>query len=219
MSTATKKARDRLESLISTVGAEVAATQYTGDYGTYLDFDKYTQWRTSALTSIKNLAPETHFEREFQAFENKGWGPPQKFEGQLAVLKALLDDLDCGHLANLRGLIRAEVFGEFIEQAQHLHDEGYWQPAAVVAGAVLEDHLRKLCDKYPHVVLPAKPKLDFMNAELAKAGEYDVLVQKRITYLADIRNKAAHGRWNEFTSPDSHDLVQSVLRFLIDHPL
>ena len=40
-----------------------------------------------------------------------------------------------------------------------------------------------------------KPKLGTMNAGLAKQGVYNKLTQKRITALADIRNKAAHGEW------------------------
>jgi hypothetical protein len=38
-----------------------------------------------------------------------------------------------------------------------------------------------------------------MNAALAKAGKYNKLMQKRITALADIRNSAAHGNFNQFT--------------------
>jgi hypothetical protein len=172
----------------------------------------------SCITIINRLVPNSHYEHEFNIRKHH-YASIHDLTHQLGVLKALLADLDGGHLQNLRGLIRAEVFGDFIEQARHLLDEGYWQAAAVVAGSVLEDHLRKLCEKHPSITLPAKPKLDTMNAELAKAGEYDVLAQKRITYLADIRNKAAHGNWDKFTAKDSDDLIQTVLRFLTDHPL
>jgi hypothetical protein len=61
--------------------------------------------------------------------------------------------------------------------------------AAVIAGTVLETALRQLC-------------LDRMNADLAKAGVYNSLMQKRITALAAIRNRAAHGKPNEFTRDD-----------------
>lgn len=129
------------------------------------------------------------------------------------------DDFDGGHLANIRGLVRAEVFVELIDQAQHLLDEGYYQPSAVVVGAVLEDHLRKLCAKHPAITLPSKPKLDAMNADLARAGEYGVLVQKQVTVWADVRNKAAHGKWNEFARADVESMLRGILRFLNEHPL
>jgi hypothetical protein len=67
-------------------------------------------------------------------------------------------------------------------------DSGYYQLAAVVIGSVLEDGLRKLCERH-EVPLSVKPRLDTMNADLAKKGVYNKLTQKRITVLADIRNK------------------------------
>lgn len=84
-------------------------------------------------------------------------------------------------------MIEAEVFDDFLEQGANLLDSGYYQPAAVVIGSVLEDGLRKLCARQ-EIELSAKPKLDTMNAALAKSGVYSKLTQKRITALADIRN-------------------------------
>jgi hypothetical protein len=43
--------------------------------------------------------------------------------------------------------VAAEVFTDFIEMAEHLLEQGYKDPAAVVAGSVLEEHLRQLCHK------------------------------------------------------------------------
>lgn len=82
------------------------------------------------------------------------------------------------------------MFGDLLEQSEHLLEQGYYQAAAVLAGGILEDSLRKLCQTHG-VSIPAKPKIDAMNSELTKKGIYSVLVQKRITWLADIRNKAA----------------------------
>jgi len=52
-----------------------------------------------------------------------------------------------------------------------------------------------------------------MNIELAKAGIYNALWQKKITALADLRNKAAHGKWTEFTEKDVEDMIRGVRRF------
>ena len=56
-----------------------------------------------------------------------------------------------------------------------------------------------------------------MNAELAKSGVYNVLTQKKITALADLRNKAARGRWNEFTATDVEQMISQVRPFMEDH--
>jgi hypothetical protein len=55
-----------------------------------------------------------------------------------------------------------------------------------------------------------------MNAELAKKGIYNTLVQKRITWLADIRNRAAHGKWSEFSSADVEAMLRQVRDFVTD---
>jgi hypothetical protein len=50
-------------------------------------------------------------------------------------------------------------------------------------------------------------KLDKMNADLAKAGAYNKLVQKQITALADIRNDAAHGHYDQFSKDDVSSMI------------
>jgi len=116
------------------------------------------------------------------------------------VLKAAKDDYEHGYLFELKTLIEAEVFDDFLEQAEYLLNSGFFQPSAVIIGSILEDGLRKLCLKQG-IELDDRPKLDRMNADLAKNGTYNKLTQKQITAFADLRNKAAHGKWDEFT-PD-----------------
>jgi hypothetical protein len=133
-----------------------------------------------------------------------------------AVLRAALGDIRGGYLFETRRVIQAEVFDDFLEQAEYFLSEGHHQVASVIAGAVLEDTLRKLCLKNG-IALPPKPKLDAMNSDLAKAGIYDKLVKKKVTWLADIRNKAAHGEWTEFTKEDSEGMVKAVRNFVTDY--
>lgn len=100
-----------------------------------------------------------------------------------------------------------------MEQARELLASQYLSAAAVVAGVVLETSLRQLCvDKGIPV-----GKLDKMNADLAKARTYHLLVQKRITAIADIRNNAAHGHPELFTAEDVDDLISYIERFLTDY--
>ena len=134
----------------------------------------------------------------------------------LGILRAARDYYEQGFLFDTRILIEAEVFDDFLEQGEHLLDAGYYQPAAVVIGSVLEDGLRKLCTRH-EVPLSVQPKLDTMNAGLAKQGVYNKLTQKRITAFADIRNKAAHGEWDEFTEADVEDMLRGVRQFMQTH--
>lgn len=127
-----------------------------------------------------------------------------------AVFLAAKEDYEGGYMNSFRNLVQAEVFGGELDQARELLSGGYSSAAAVVAGVVLETTLRQLCtDKGISI-----GKLDRMNTELAKAGTYNLLVQKRITALADIRNNAAHGHPEQFKDNDVSDMISYVETFV-----
>jgi len=144
----------------------------------------------------------------FQSFDNYGY-----VAQGLSILKAAREDYEKGYFLDNRILIQAEVFEDFLEQADHLLKNGYYGPAAVLAGSVLEDGLRKLCVRNK-IALGGKITIDPMNIELAKAGVYGTLVQKRNTLLADIRNKAAHGNWDAFRDKDVEQMIIQVRSFM-----
>jgi hypothetical protein len=56
-----------------------------------------------------------------------------------------------------------------------------------------------------------------MNDDLAKAGAYNSLVQKRITALAAIRNSAAHGKPDDFSEKNVTDMIAQVRDFVESH--
>ena len=115
-----------------------------------------------------------------------------------ALLLAAKEDYEGGYLNKLKLLVQSEAFDSELEQASELLAAGYTTPAAVVAGVVLETGLREMClDNSLEI-----GSLNKMNADLAKAGVYNRLVQKQITALAEIRNSAAHGQTEQFTKDD-----------------
>jgi hypothetical protein len=179
-----------------------------------------SQWGTSCLHLLKQVfgVESDHylnFKELFPQLTDFHNGT-ENFKKALGVFKAAKDDYEHGYLFDTRSLIQAEVFDDFLEQAEHLLKNGYFGPAALVAGSVLEDGLRKLCQR-KNISLPARVTIDPMNVELAKAGIYNTLSQKRITALADIRNKAAHGKWNEFNDKDVQQMISQVRSFMEDH--
>jgi hypothetical protein len=134
----------------------------------------------------------------------------ETFQRLRAVLLAAKEDYDGGYLNDLKLLVQSEVFDSELEQANELLVSGYIIAAAVTAGVVLEAGLREMCvDR----ALPIG-KLDKMNADLAKAGVYNKLVQKQITALADIRNSAAHGHYDQFSKDDVSSMIKDVQRIL-----
>jgi len=141
------------------------------------------------------------------------------------TVKAVREAIASGYLIGVRQLIHAEVFGDFLEMANHLVHDGYKDPAAVLIGGVLEDHLRKLCDKNglptEFVDSSGKPrpkKVETMNTELAKAGVYLKTDQKMVTGWYGLRTDAAHGHYDRYSAEQVRLMLDGVTNFLARHP-
>ncbi len=211
----------RLNELIE-MGERVKGTRHSRSSesvtrsGMAVDNELASQWGMSCLNILNRVfGPESdHYTKFNQLYPNLSFFGSMK--GALGILKSAKEEVEKGLLFSTRTLVIAEVFDDFLEQAEHLLSSGYYQAAAVLVGCVLEDGLRRLCAR-KNVHLPAKAKLDSMNSELAKIGTYNLLVQKRITMLAEIRNKAAHGQSAEFDQGDVADMLQKVRSFMEDY--
>jgi len=182
-----------------------------------LGSEEWAGLRAAALSFIEStFGCEHSYYREFdQRFRDS-----DLYHGKyaLGILRAIQDHIRGGWLETTRGLVTAEVFADFIEMAEHLLEERYKDPAAVVVGSVLEEHLRQLWlvagipieDVSATKVIPHKA--DRLNADLAKAGKYSKLDQKQVTAWLDLRNKAAHGKYADY----SHEQVALMLAGIRD---
>ena len=197
---------------------EATLTTVDGLYGPTktIDINLLTGWKVK----VKNLLVTACGERSqhFIAFEqsekHKGMESNYSTKKRLgAIFLAAKEDFDGGYLSSLKHLVQAEVFDSELEQAKELLDNGYKLAAAVISGVVLETSLRDLCDanSIPHA------NLNSMNAQLAKAGVYSKLQQKRITAIADIRNSATHGKPDEFSNSDVENMMRDVEAFLLSY--
>jgi hypothetical protein len=137
------------------------------------------------------------------------------------ALRAVLHAIESGYLVTVEELIHADVFGDFLEMAHYLLDEGYKDPAAVLIGGVLEGHLRKLCVKSGIATelteengKPRPKKAERMNTDLAGKQVYSKLDQKSVTAWLDLRNKAAHGHYAEYSQEQVALMSQGVTDFL-----
>ena len=184
--------------------------------GDFIDNHLLLKWKVQVQDLLlKICGEESQYFRQFQKAEEVVMGMTNydTFKDLQSVFLAAKEDFEGGYLSSIKTLVQAEVFDSELEQAKELLNTGYLSAAAVIAGVVLETALRELCDKenIPH------GKLDKMNADLAKAGKYNKLMQKRITALADIRNSAAHGKVDEFTKQNVVNMIDEVEQFLANH--
>ena len=122
-------------------------------------------------------------------------------------------------LTDFRQLIQAELFSDFLEMAEYLLNEGYKDASAVLLGAVLEDALRKLSNA--REISTSNPNgkpvaMDTMNIQFSKDGAYNALVKKQVTSWSNLRNDAAHGRYEEYDSGQVKQMMLFVQKFCAD---
>jgi hypothetical protein len=134
----------------------------------------------------------------------------------IGILKALRADYLAGYMNTVEQLIHADLFSDFLEMAEYLLNQGFKDPSAVLVGSVLEEHLRKLClHNSIDIMNGDKPKkADSLNAELAGTTVINKLDQKSITAWLDLRNKAAHGNYNEYTQEQVQLMFEGVRNFM-----
>lgn len=212
-----KLLKKRFDELLSQAD-EVAATKqrknspYAGSYD-HVDSDMLLGWCVKARNLLASACgrDSEHFNSFVEAEKPDPYEENPTRLGRLrAVFLAAKEDFEGGYLSSVRHLVQAEVFSTELEQASELLTAGYKSPAAVICGVVLETNLRSLCEAHNLAI----GKLDKMNADLAKAGQYNSLVQKRITALAAIRNSAAHGNAVEFNDKDVQSMIEEVQRLV-----
>ena len=219
MATSIKQFSDRITQLIDLANRTLATKQTSSGMmgSSWVNSELFFEFRTSSLSFILNLYGENHpFYKDFN--QNVLRAEPYDTEQGRGILKSIKTEIDNGWLTSLKGLVSAEIFSDFLEMADHLLKENYKDPAAVMIGSVLEEHLRQLCIKHSIPTDEAKSgkpkKADLLNSELAGAGVYNKLDQKNVTAWLDLRNKAAHGKYAEYNHQQVEFMMQTVTEFM-----
>lgn len=136
------------------------------------------------------------------------------------IVAALKGDLQDGYLASSSELVHGKVFGDFLQMAEYLLNEGFKDAAAVIAGSTLEAHLRQLCLKHGIDTEHISPdrsrrpkKASQLNQDLAKAT-YSQFDQKQVTAWLDLRNSAAHGKYVDYTDKQVEQFIEWLRHFI-----
>ena len=144
--------------------------------------DEYLKFRIETQNLIRRVCGENsdHYLEVKRIADDETTGYDGYFFYLIvAALEASYTDYKEGLLFDLRSLVAAELLGDILDQAKYLVDENYYVAAASLAGAVLEDSLRKLSQRHK-LPVPTITRIDSLNVELAKAGAYNTHVQKKI---------------------------------------
>ncbi len=179
----------------------------------------FKKFETFSLSFIVSTYSEKHpYYESFKSSVEKN--SVQCVEAGKGLLSSIKIEIDKGWIRSIKNLISAEIFTDFLEMAEHLLDEKYEHSAAVMIGSVLEEHLRNLCKKVNIDVSENKngkdipKKADTLNAELAKKEVYNKLDQKNVTAWLDLRNKAAHGKYQDYNIQQVQLMLNGVTEFI-----
>ena len=206
-------------------GKAVLTTQHRSSDGwEFVDTHGYISFRSGSLSFLLGTFGKAHpYYVEFD--RNVETARPESIETGLGILDAARRELISGWTRSTYALISAEIFADMLDMAAYLLAEGYKDPAAVMVGSVLEEHIRQLCNR---AEIPTEgtdgagvtrpKKLDTLNADLAKAGVYSKGDQKNVTAWYDLRNQAAHGHYEKYTAQQVELLLQSVRDFITRNP-
>ncbi|MDQ3356301.1 MAG: hypothetical protein M3502_06220 [Actinomycetota bacterium] len=182
---------------------------------------RYSEAVTMCASTIERLtAVGSVYERQVKrALDRKDMGSPYYVDQLLGILKALRGDIQAGYLTTFEEQVHADVFADFLDMADRLVADDYVLPAAVVAGAALEAHLRALAARN-NVTTQArgKPKrAAALNDDLSKQDVYRKAEHKQVLAWQDLRNSAAHGD-DGFSPAEVRLMNQGIRDFIARHP-
>ena len=183
----------------------------------------YNSFRAGVESLMQLLWDETRYKR-FQD-EIFLWEKDRVAHSRLlGTLHGLKRVYESGILDDLSQMIEANVTYDYMSQAEQLLGGRRHQydhvPAAVLAGAVLENALRSLClreDPPLEIEENGKPKtLDPLITTLQTGKVITPFKADELRSWAKIRNHAAHGEFDKFTRNNVKPMISSIKTFLAE---
>lgn len=175
---------------------------------------------SAALTTISRIAGGDSYYAE-QAEDFRNVQDYEAIQALLGILQALREDVQNDFLETINERIHGEVFTDFLDMGEYLLKENFKDAAAVMIGGVLESHLRQLCMKHQISVEKAggnAKKASELNSELYKKSIYSLTDQKLVTAWLDIRNKAAHALYNDYSREHVDQFLLGIRSFISRYP-
>ena len=96
---------------------------------------------------------------------------------------------------------------------------GYFPAAGAMAGVILEQHLKALCDNQTPPLIPRGNTIDPLSTTLKAAQVYDQVQHLHIQVMANIRNRCSHAVANPPSKEEVWALIEDVGNFLRSYPI
>lgn len=171
------------------------------------------------------VPPGTTYAREAEIAAERGekrgaWAGGILKALYMPLLDALRVDIEKGYVRRLEEAAREAVYDDFLEMATDILGI-HPAPAAVVAGSVLEEHLRRLADANGITLVNSrgKPrKFEELGHDLVKDGTISESQRKVLAAWYGQRTEAAHGRWENVIADDVPRMIDGIRDFMVRYP-
>lgn len=195
--------------------AQIPPDQYGGLHY-WVDSRKvpeYQRWLSSAVNLLGIIArPDTFFvteSRELMTQAEKGEGvTASTAQKMLGLLQSACDEWQKGMLRQVEYVVAAATFDDFLDHAAVYHKANKKIEGAVLASAVLEDTIKKICTKQG--ITTAGQSMEQLIDALVKADVLTQVKAKRLKSNAGVRNHAVHAEWDDFDIKDVGDLISGI---------
>ena len=134
-----------------------------------------------------------------------------RFRQQLSLVKSIGERFRSS-LFDIRQLAQADLFDSELDAARELAKSKFNRAAGVVAGVVLERHLKEVCINRGIRLRKKSPTVSDLNDALKRANFIDIPQWRSIQHLGDLRNLCAHDKGSDPTSDQVEDLLAGAAK-------
>lgn len=202
----------RIDELIG-MADKVLATKKHQDYGWEVDYSVFHAFRSAVLSFLERVFGAKHvYYKEFDAIVNSQY--ITSTEAGKQILQVVKEEISGEWLFTVRGLVSAEIFGDFIALAKQTLDENK-DVAAVLVCAALEDALKRIAIQ-KGLDIEEKEMSQVINA-LKTNGVIKGSQAPIAKGYAKLRNKAFHAEWDKIEKPEVSSAIGFTEQFLLQH--
>jgi hypothetical protein len=203
-----KMVKERIEQLIAEVPALSSGRDFHGQMA----------WLVAAQNTVQLVCPSEaspYHAHPKSVIDDRMARPEFKVSQVSALLKRLLEEVVRGLLTTIGNHAIAATFDDFLDHGAEYLKHGRKDEAAVIAGIVFEDTLRRICRVLG--VTENGVALDTLISELAKKDVLTALKAKHARFAAGLRTSAAHARWDEIQLTDVKPVIEFTRELMAAH--
>lgn len=196
------------------------------------DISEFESWKFQTQSLLKRILSETDsrisiFNQRFfgrkgkssylgmMSFLTFSKNPDRYLPQTIGIFDSIIDEFKKGFFDGFESIISGEIFDSILETGKYLLSEDYKDAAAIYGRIILEQTLKKLCNRQ-------EPPLEFDETTRTSTLN-DLLKKKRVLTQPewrqnqawlDIGNNAAHGNFNVYNEDDVKRMLDGLTEFI-----